>query len=55
VSNRRTQNNKNHNNQPVAAKEVSAEEFHYQELTQEQVVVLYQERWVQHLDEGLNR
>jgi hypothetical protein len=34
VSNRKTRNNRNHNNQPTAADEVSAEEFHYEELTQ---------------------
>jgi hypothetical protein len=35
VSNRRTRNNRNHNNQPAATEEVSAEEFHYKELTPE--------------------
>jgi hypothetical protein len=55
VSNKRTQNNRNCNNQPVAAEKVSAEEFHYEELTLEQVAALHQERWVQHLDGGLNR
>jgi hypothetical protein len=55
VSNRRTRNNRNHNNQPDAAEEVSAEKFHYEELTPEQVVALHQERWIQHLDDGLNR
>jgi hypothetical protein len=54
VSNRRTQNNKNHNNQPAAVEKVSAEEFHYEELTLDQVAALHQERWVQHLDESLN-
>jgi hypothetical protein len=34
VSNRRTRNNINRNNQPAVAEEVSAEEFHYEELTQ---------------------
>jgi hypothetical protein len=34
---------------------VSAEKFHYEELTPEQVAALQQERWVQHLDGGLNR
>jgi hypothetical protein len=33
VSNRRIRNNRNHNNQPAAAEEVSADEFHYEELT----------------------
>jgi hypothetical protein len=33
---------------------VSAEEFHYEELTPEQVAALHQERWAQHLDDGLN-
>jgi hypothetical protein len=55
VSNRRTQNNINRNIQPAVAEEVSAEEFHYVELTPEQVAALHQERWAQHLDEGLNR
>jgi hypothetical protein len=55
VSNRKTRNNRNHNNQPAAAKEVSAEEYHYEELTPEQVAALQQERWTQHLDGGLNR
>jgi hypothetical protein len=55
VSNIRIRNNRNHNNQPAAAEEVSAEEFHYEELTPEQVATLHQERWAQHLDEGLNR
>jgi hypothetical protein len=44
VSNRRTQNTKNRNNQLVAAEEVSAEKFHYEELTSEQVAALHQER-----------
>jgi hypothetical protein len=34
---------------------VSAEKFHYEELTLEQVAALHQERWTQHLDGGLNR
>jgi hypothetical protein len=55
VSNRRTRNNRNRNNQLAAAEEVSTEEFHYEELTREQVAALHQERWVQHLDGGLNR
>jgi hypothetical protein len=55
VSNRRTQNNKNRNNQPVAAEDVSAEEFHYEELTPGKVAALHQKRWTQHLDGGLNR
>jgi hypothetical protein len=55
VSNKRTRNNRNHNNQPDAAEEVSAEKFHYEELTPEQVAALHQERWTQHLDDGLNR
>jgi hypothetical protein len=50
VSNRRTRNNINHNNQPAAVEEVSAEEFHYETLTPEQVATLHQERWAQHLD-----
>jgi hypothetical protein len=33
---------------------VSVEEFHYEELTPEQVAALHQERWVQHLYGGLN-
>jgi hypothetical protein len=52
---KRTQNNRNRNNQPTAAEEVSAEKFHYKELTSDQVVALRQEKWVQHLDGGLNR
>jgi hypothetical protein len=44
VSNTRIQNNKNHNNQPAAAEEVSAEKFHYEELTPNQVAALHQER-----------
>jgi hypothetical protein len=55
VSNIMTQNNRNRNNQPAAAEEVSAEEFHYEELTPEQVAALHQERWAQHLDGSLNR
>jgi hypothetical protein len=50
VSNRRTQNNRNRNNQPTAAEEVSAKIFHYEELTPDQVAALHQERWAQHLD-----
>jgi hypothetical protein len=50
ISNRKTQYNRNHNNQPATAEEVSAEEFHYEELTPEQVAALHQERWVQYLD-----
>jgi hypothetical protein len=38
VSNRRTQNNRSRNNQPAATEEVSAVEFHYEELTPEQVM-----------------
>jgi hypothetical protein len=45
VSNRRTRNNRNRNNQPITAGEVSADEFHYEELTPEQVAALHQERW----------
>jgi hypothetical protein len=48
-------NNKNHNNQPAAAEEVSAKEFYYEELTPEQVTALHQERCAQHLDGDLNR
>jgi hypothetical protein len=33
VSNRITRNNRNCNNQPAATEEVSAEKFHYEELT----------------------
>jgi hypothetical protein len=55
VSNRRTRNNRNRNNQPAAAKEVSAEKFHYEELTPEQVAALHQERWIQHLNRGFNQ
>jgi hypothetical protein len=55
VSNRRTRNNKNHNNQPATAEEVSAEEFHYKGLTSEQVTALHQESWTQHLDGVLSR
>jgi hypothetical protein len=54
-NNRRTRNNRNRNNQPAAAEEVSAEKFHYEELTPKQVAALHQEIWAQHLDEGLNR
>jgi hypothetical protein len=53
VSNRRTQNNKNRKNQTVVSvpsKVVSAEEFHYDKLTPNQVAALHQVRWVQHLD-----
>jgi hypothetical protein len=39
----------------MSGEEVSTEEFHYEELTPEQVAVLHQERWTQHLDGGLNR
>jgi hypothetical protein len=55
VSNRRTRNNKNRNNQLTAAEEVLAEKFHYEELTPEQVDALHQKRWTQHLDNGLDR
>jgi hypothetical protein len=55
VSNKRTLNNRNHNNQPATAEEVSAEKFHYEELTPNQVTALHQERWTQYLDRGLNR
>jgi hypothetical protein len=55
VSNRRTQNNRNRNNQLIIAEEVSAEQFHYDELTPEQVAALHQERRTQHLDDNLNR
>jgi hypothetical protein len=51
VSNRKIRNNRNRNNQPAAAEEVSAKEFHYEELTPEQVATLHQERWAQYLDE----
>jgi hypothetical protein len=34
---------------------VSAEKFHYEELTPEQVTTLHQERWTQYLDVGFNR
>jgi hypothetical protein len=55
VSKKRTRNNRNHNNQPITAEKVSAENFHYEELTPEQVATLHQEIWAQHLDGGLNR
>jgi hypothetical protein len=55
VSNRRTRNNINRNNQPVTAEEVSAEKFQYEELTPEQVAALHQERWAQYVDDSLNR
>jgi hypothetical protein len=42
VSNIRTQNNRNRNNQRTAAEEVSADKFHYEELTPEQVAALHQ-------------
>jgi hypothetical protein len=47
VSNISTRNNRNHNNKTVASvptKQVSAEKFHYEELTSDQVVALHQER-----------
>jgi hypothetical protein len=55
VSNRMTRNNRNRNNQSAATGEVSAEKFHYEELTPEQVAALHQERWAQHLDGGFNQ
>jgi hypothetical protein len=55
VSNRMTRNNRNRNNQPATAEEVSADDFHYEELTLEQVVALHQERWAQYIDGSLNR
>jgi hypothetical protein len=55
VSNRRTRNNINRNNQPIATEEVSAEKFYYEELTPEQVATLHQERWAQHINDSLNR
>jgi hypothetical protein len=45
VSKRMTRNNRNHNNQPVVAEEVSTEEFYYEELTPDQMAALHQERW----------
>jgi hypothetical protein len=44
----------NHNNKTTAAEEMWVEEFHYEELTPDQVAALHKERWVQHLDRGLN-
>jgi effector-binding domain-containing protein len=47
VSNRKTRNNINRNNQIVAfvsAEQVTTEKFHYKELTPYQVVVLHQKR-----------
>jgi hypothetical protein len=41
--NRRTQNNRNRNNQRAAAEELPAEKFHYKELTPDQVIELHQE------------
>jgi hypothetical protein len=44
VSNRRIQNNKNHNNQTTASvptEEVSAKEFYYDGLTSDKVTALY--------------
>jgi hypothetical protein len=34
---------------------VSAEKFHYEKLTPEQVAALHQERWTQHIDGALNQ
>jgi hypothetical protein len=42
-------------NKSATAEEVSAEEFHYEELTPEQVVALHQEEKAQHLNGSLNR
>jgi hypothetical protein len=42
VSNRKTRNNRNHDNQPDAVEEVSVEKFHYEELTPDQVAALHQ-------------
>jgi hypothetical protein len=53
-----TRNNKNRNNQTavvVPTEEVTAEEFHYEELTPNQVATLHQEKWTQYLDECLNQ
>jgi hypothetical protein len=36
--------NRNHNNQIAAAEQVSAEKFHYEELTPNQVAALHQEK-----------
>jgi hypothetical protein len=44
VYNRRTRNNRNRNNQPITTEEVLAGEFHYEELTPEQVAALHQGR-----------
>jgi hypothetical protein len=55
MSNKKTQNNGNRNNQPATAVEVSVEKFHYEELISDQVATLHQERLVQHLDGGLNQ
>jgi hypothetical protein len=55
VSNRKTRNNRNRNNQLAATEEVLAEEFHYEELTPNQVAALHQEKMAQHLNRDLNR
>jgi hypothetical protein len=58
MSNRKTRNNINHNNQTnkvVPTEEVSAEQFHYEKLIPNQVAALHQERWAQYLNGGLNR
>jgi hypothetical protein len=39
----------------MPTEQVSAEKFHYQELTPDQVATLHQEKWAQHLDGSLNR
>jgi hypothetical protein len=47
VSNRRTRNNRNCNNQTAASmqtEQVSVKNFYYEELTPYQMVVLHQER-----------
>jgi hypothetical protein len=47
VSNKRTGNNKNHNNQAATSmptEQMSAEKFYYKELTSDQVTALHQER-----------
>jgi hypothetical protein len=57
VSNRKTWNNRNRNNQTAASvptEQVSAERFHYLDLTPKQMAALYQERLAQYLDGDLN-
>jgi hypothetical protein len=53
VSNKRTRNNRSHNNQTTAfvpTEQLSAEKFRYKELAPDEMTALHQKRWTQHLN-----